>query len=48
MSGYEVVFYPEAVEGMRRLDNSQRRLVLKAIEKVGTGAVLATQQPHAE
>lgn len=33
MSGYEVAFYPDAVKDIKRLDGSQRKIVLKAIEK---------------
>lgn len=34
MSGYEVAFYPDAVKDIKRLDGSQRKIVLKAIEKI--------------
>lgn len=33
MSGYEVAFYPDALKDIKRLDGSQRKIVLKAIEK---------------
>ena len=36
MSGYEVAFYPDAVKDIKRLDGSQRKIVLKAIEKIRT------------
>lgn len=36
MSGYEVAFYPDAVKDIKRLDGSQRKNVLKAIEKIRT------------
>ncbi len=34
MSGYEVAFYPDALKDVKRLDGSQRKNVLKAIEKI--------------
>lgn len=34
MSGYEVTFYPDALKDVKRLDGSQRKNVLKAIEKI--------------
>lgn len=34
MSGYEVTFYPDALKDAKRLDGSQRKNVLKAIEKI--------------
>lgn len=36
MSGYEVAFYPDALKDIKRLDGSQRKIVLKAIEKIRT------------
>ncbi len=33
MSEYGVAFYPDAVKDIKRLDGSQRKIVLKAIEK---------------
>ena len=33
MSGYEVAFYPDALKDIKRLDGSQRKIVLKAIKK---------------
>lgn len=36
MSDFEVVFYPAAERDMAQLDDSQRRLVIKALEKVRT------------
>ena len=36
MSGYEVAFYPDALKDIKRLDGSQRKVVLKAIEKIRT------------
>lgn len=34
MSEYGVAFYPDAIKDIKRLDGSQRKNVLKAIEKV--------------
>lgn len=34
MSGNEVAFYPDALKDVKRLDGSQRKNVLKAIEKI--------------
>ena len=36
MSEYGVAFYPDAVKDIKRLDGSQRKIVLKAIEKIRT------------
>ena len=36
MSGYEVAFYPDALKDIKRLDGAQRKIVLKAIEKIRT------------
>ena len=36
MSEYGVVFYPDAIKDIKRLDGSQRKLVFKAIEKIKT------------
>lgn len=34
MSGCEVAFHPDALKDVKRLDGSQRKNVLKAIEKI--------------
>ena len=34
MSEYGVAFYPDAIKDLKRLDGSQRKSVLKAIEKI--------------
>lgn len=48
MSGYEVAFYPDALKDIKRLDGSQRKIVLKAIEKIRTkvdsASLLETRQ----
>ena len=36
MSGHEVAFYPDALKDIKRLDGFQRKIVLKAIEKIRT------------
>ena len=36
MSEYGVALYPDAVKDIKRLDGSQRKIVLKAIEKIRT------------
>lgn len=36
MSEYGVAFYPDAVKDIKRLEGSQRKIVLKAIEKIRT------------
>lgn len=43
MSGYEVAFYPDALKDIKRLDGSQRKIVLKAIEKMAIVVVGARE-----
>ena len=34
MSAYEVAFYPDALNDIKRLDGAQLKIVLKAIENI--------------
>ena len=44
MSGYEVAFYPDALKDVKRLDGSQRKNVLKAIEKNQSESIVAERR----